>query len=79
MEKLVYAIALGIDAVRESDCFNYANRGTIFFGPTPKTAGDRVDALGEALMRAGIPNQVPADSRRSLWWKFMINVGAIRD
>lgn len=75
MEKLVYAIALGIDAVREGDCFTYANRGRILFGPTPRTGGDRVERLGEALTRAGIPNQVPADIRRAMWWKFMINVG----
>jgi 2-dehydropantoate 2-reductase len=75
MEKLVYAIAVGIDAVREGNRFTYANRGRIVFGPTPQTHGDRVERLGEALTRAGIPNQVPDDIRRAMWWKFMINVG----
>jgi 2-dehydropantoate 2-reductase len=75
MEKLVYAIAIGIDAVRENGRFTYANRGRIVFGPTAQTGDDRVARLGEALNRAGIPNQVPDDIRRTLWWKFMINVG----
>jgi 2-dehydropantoate 2-reductase len=75
MEKLVYAIAVGIDAVRENGRFTYANPGRILFGPTSQTSDDRVARLGEALNRAGIPNQVPDDIRRTLWWKFMINVG----
>lgn len=75
MDKLVVAIAVGIDAVREGGCFSYANRGRIVFGPTPETGPGRVERLAEALTRAGIPNQVPDDIRRALWWKFMINVG----
>ena len=75
MEKLVYAIALGIDAQRKGNSFHYANRGRILFGPTPQTVGGRVERLTAALTRAGIPNQVPDDIRRAMWWKFMINVG----
>jgi 2-dehydropantoate 2-reductase len=75
MEKLVYAIAVGIDAVGTGNCFTYANRGRIVFGPAPETGAGRVVRLGEALDRAGIPNQATDDIRRSMWWKFMINVG----
>jgi 2-dehydropantoate 2-reductase len=75
MEKLVYAIAVGIDAVRDGLHFTYGNRGKILFGPTAVTAGDRVERLGEVLTWAGIPNQVPEDIKRFMWWKFMINVG----
>ncbi|RJQ83320.1 MAG: ketopantoate reductase family protein [Desulfobacteraceae bacterium] len=73
--KLVYAIAVGIDAMREGECFTYANRGRIIFGPTPQTGAGRLARLGEALTRGGIPNQMPDDIRRAMWWKFMINVG----
>jgi 2-dehydropantoate 2-reductase len=34
-----------------------------------------VERLGEVLTWAGIPNQVPEDIKRFMWWKFMINVG----
>ena len=33
MDKLVYAIAVGIDAMHENDRFTYANPGKIIFGP----------------------------------------------
>ena len=76
MDKLVYAIAVGIDAVREDNRFRYSNPGKILFGAGPDAGdGRRVRRLQEALNRAGIPNQVPEDVLRALWWKFMVNVG----
>jgi len=76
MEKMVYAIAVGIDAVREGNTFSYARPGKIIFGEGPqKGDGSRVAALQEALTRAAIPHEVPADIMFIMWWKFMINVG----
>ncbi len=76
MEKMVLAIAVGIDAVREGERFSYARPGRIIFGEGPGTGGgNRVARLREALGRAAIPFEVPEDMRRTLWWKFMINVG----
>lgn len=75
-DKLVYAVAVGIDAVRKGDAFVYGNPGKIIFGTAPYALDDpRVVRLGDALTRAAIPHEVPADIRRVLWWKFMINVG----
>jgi 2-dehydropantoate 2-reductase len=75
-DKLVYAIAVGIDAVREADRFAYANPGKIIFGPMADARhGPRLESIREALNRAGIANDVPADIMRAMWWKFMINVG----
>ncbi len=73
---LVYAVAVGIDAVRQGDAFVFGNPGRIIFGRDPLVSGDPVVArLREALTRAAIPHEVPADIRRAMWWKFMINVG----
>jgi 2-dehydropantoate 2-reductase len=76
MDKLVYAVAVAIDAVREGHRFTYASPGKIIFGPVPGGGdGLRLERLREALDRAGIPYEVPPDIMRALWWKFMINVG----
>ncbi len=73
---LVYAVAVGIDAVRQGDAFVFGSPGRIIFGRDPLVSGDPVVArLREALTRAAIPHEVPADIRRVLWWKFMVNVG----
>jgi 2-dehydropantoate 2-reductase len=76
MDKMVYAIAVGIDAVRQGNQFSYARPGKIIFGEGPeKDHRGRVARLQEALTRAAIPHEVPADMLFVMWWKFMINVG----
>ncbi len=76
MDKLVYAIAVGIDAVYDQGRVTYSQPGRIVFGPTGAAgSAERVVRLAEALARAGIAHETPADILRSLWWKFMINVG----
>jgi 2-dehydropantoate 2-reductase len=76
MDKLVYAIAVGIDAVHENRWFTYANPGKIVFGPMADDgSGPDLERIREALDRAGIPNEVPPDILRAMWWKFMVNVG----
>jgi 2-dehydropantoate 2-reductase len=75
-DKLVYAIAVGIDAVREEDRFTFASPGKLIFGHGPRGgASQQLGRLQEALNRARIPNAIPPDMMRMLWWKFMINVG----
>lgn len=76
MDKMVYAIAVGIDAVREGNHFSYARPGRIIFGEGSKKGdGSRITRLQEAFTQAAIPHEVPADMMRIMWWKFMINVG----
>jgi 2-dehydropantoate 2-reductase len=76
MDKMMYSIAVGIDAIREGDNFSYARPGRIIFGAGSKKGDDnRTTRLQEALTRAAIPHEVPADMMRTMWWKFMVNVG----
>ena len=76
MEKVLYAVAVGIDAVREEDRVTYSRNGKLYFGeaenPMPTR---RVKALQALFDRAGIVHETPEDMIRTLWWKFMINVG----
>lgn len=78
-EKIVPAIAVGIDAVHENHCFTYANPGKIIFGNDPALPNaadtDRLERIKTALDMGGIPNEVSPDILRTMWWKFMINVG----
>lgn len=76
MDKLLLAIAVGIDALREGNRIHYTNPGKLLFGEA-RNAGIslRVRRLQEAFTRAGIPHETPDDMRRAMWWKFMVNVG----
>ena len=75
-EKVLYSIVLGIDAVRTGNVINYSEGGKLFFGEIGnETISARVRRVQEALGRAGIPFETPPDMRRTMWRKFMINVG----
>jgi 2-dehydropantoate 2-reductase len=75
-DKVLFAIAVGIDAVREKNRVTYRNQGRILFGEAEnQVLSDRVRALRDLFTRAGIAHETPADMIRTLWWKFMINVG----
>ena len=76
MDKVVYALSLGIDAVRTGNEVNYTTPGTHYFGEARnETITPRVKRIQEAFDKAGIAWKTPEDMLRWLWWKFMINVG----
>ena len=76
MDKMLYAVSVGIDALRDGNRVSYTKPGTHFFGEAVNhTCSERVLAVQEAFDRAGIIYQTPPDMIRILWWKFMINVG----
>lgn len=76
IDKMVWAIAVGIDAVREGHRFSYARSGKIIFGiKDPAVDRGRVARLARTLESASISYEIPEDIERSLWWKFMVNVG----
>ncbi len=77
MDKVVYGLTLGIDAVRDGNSVNYTNQGRIFFGEAKNAdMTDRVRRIHELFDRAGIAHVIPPDMIRSLWFKYMVNVGA---
>lgn len=74
--KVLYALSLGIDAVREENAVTYQNLGRILFGERDNAErSERVRLVGDLFRRAGINHDVPPDMVRSLWFKYMINVG----
>jgi 2-dehydropantoate 2-reductase len=76
MDKMLYAISVGIDGVREGNRITYSRPGKPIFGEAVNTQlSPRVRRVQEAFDRAGIAHETPVDMMRTLWWKFMVNVG----
>lgn len=78
MEKVLYSISVGIDAVREGTTTTFKNLGIISFGEKTNLPGDyspKVLKLKDFLERTRINYSIPEDMMRMLWWKFMVNVG----
>ena len=75
-DKLLYAVSVAIDAVREGNQVRYSNPGKHYFGEADNThISPRVRRVQAAFERAGIAYETPVDMMRMLWWKFMVNVG----
>jgi len=77
-EKVPYAMILGIDAVREGNSTSFSAAGKIHFGDARNRSGawsERVSGIASYFDRVGVGYVVPEDMVRSLWYKFMINVG----
>lgn len=76
MDKVLYSIAVAIDALREGNSITYTNPGKVYFGEADNShPSQRVIRVQEAFERAGLVTETPTDMIRMLWWKFMVNVG----
>lgn len=76
MDKLLYSVVVGIDAVRQDGVVAYSKIGKVIFGEAHNTEiSPRVRAVQAAFSRAGIAYETPVDMLRTMWWKFMVNVG----
>jgi 2-dehydropantoate 2-reductase len=77
VERLPLAMILGTDAQHSLTKTTFTQRGIIHFGDADGKSTDRDLAIAEFFTRTGVPHQYhPADMKRTLWYKFMVNVGA---
>ncbi len=76
MEHMLYAVSVGIDALRVGNRVTYTNQGKIYFGEAANPhVSERVRKVQALFDKAGIVYETPADMLHVLWWKYMINVG----
>ena len=76
MDKMLYTISVGIDALRQGNQITYTRPGKHYFGEATNThLSQQVRRVQVAFDRAGIAYETPTDMMRMLWWKFMVNVG----
>ncbi len=75
-DKVLYTIVVGISAVKEGNRITFSPMGKFFFGEEKnKHISDAVKAVQSLFDKVGIVYETPEDMIRTLWWKFMINVG----
>ena len=76
MDKVLYTVAVGIDAMRQENNVTFTTQGKLLFGEAKNvTLSDHVRQVQSFLGRAGIAHETPEDMIRALWWKYMVNVG----
>ena len=68
MDKVLYAISVGIDAVRQGNQITYTTPGKLYFGEEDNTRiSERVRRVQAIFDRAGIAHETPLDMMRTLW------------
>lgn len=76
MDKMLYALSFALTPNREGNHIRFSGYGNLAFGEKMNVEySDKVRAVKELFDRSGIPYTIPENMLRSLWWKFMVNVG----
>jgi 2-dehydropantoate 2-reductase len=74
--KVLYGLAMRIDAVRTDTGVVNTDDGEIHFGEADnRVISEEVQAVKDCFDEAGIQNKVFPDMMRAYWKKFMLNVG----
>ena len=72
---VIDCVAIGMDAMREGTALRYTKPGRLQIGVTEEEQKPAFQALASFLERTKIPHEICPDIRRSMWNKFMLNVG----
>ena len=76
MDKLLYCVAQGMDAVKEGNQLTYINKGKLVFGQqNDSVPSDKTIAVAEFFDQVKLPYEVDLNMKKRLWGKFMLNVG----
>jgi len=76
MDKVLYCVAQGMDAVKVGNRLTYHNMGMLCFGENePDVISDRVKMVSRFFDKTGVPYEAVIDMQKRLWGKFMLNVG----
>ncbi len=75
-ERTLYCAALGMDPLRENNRIRVHREGSLLFGEAEnKGPSGRLAPICALFDRCGIAWEIPDDMIRTLWWKYMINIG----
>ncbi len=76
MDKIVYCVAQGMDAVKVGNRMTYENMGMLCIGDLePGDASSKVRSVADFLDQMEIPYEVDAGMKKRMWGKLMLNVG----
>ncbi|HML37891.1 MAG TPA: ketopantoate reductase family protein [Bacillota bacterium] len=76
IEKILYCVAQGMDAVKVGNRLTYQSPGMLCFGELESNSpSQRMKDLAGFFDKVGIPYEMQSDMKRHMWGKFMLNVG----
>jgi 2-dehydropantoate 2-reductase len=76
LDKIVYCVAQGMDAVKVGNQLNYDHMGILCFGDRePGIISEKVKSVAAFFEKTEVPFEIDANMVKRQWGKFMLNVG----
>jgi 2-dehydropantoate 2-reductase len=76
LDKILYSVAQGMDAVKVGNKLTYDHMGMLCFGDQkPGGISDKVKSVAAFFDKIDLPYEVDTNMNNRLWGKFMLNVG----
>lgn len=76
MDKLLYCVAQGMDALKTGNQLTYQSMGMLCFGGAlPGEIPEKAERVGRFFDRTAFPYQIDPYMKKRMWGKFMLNVG----
>ncbi|MDP4145677.1 MAG: ketopantoate reductase family protein [Bacillota bacterium] len=76
MDKILYCVAQGMDAVKIGNKLAYNHMGMLCFGEgKPGVVSSKAKRVVEFFERMKVPYEAVTDMNKRMWGKFMLNVG----
>ena len=72
---VIPSMVAGMDATKTGHSVDYAHLGYVAFGAQPGNDPQDLERLCRFLDRVRFPYEQQEDIRKTLWWKFMLNIG----
>lgn len=76
MDKVLYCVAQGMDAVKANNHLTYSNKGILCFGEKePDIISEKVQRVADFFDRVDFPYEAVTNMYQRQWGKLMLNVG----
>lgn len=76
LDKILYCVAQGMDAVKVGNQLTYENKGILCFGDRePGLISEKVKSVAAFFQKTGFPYEIDTNMVKRQWGKFMLNVG----
>ncbi len=75
LEKIIYTVAQGMDAMKFGNDLKYTKTGALHIGATKNSLDENLQAVAAFFEKAKNPYVLEKDIIRRMWCKFMLNVG----
>lgn len=73
--KIIHCMVAGMDATRTGNSVEFTQTGYIAFGSVQNNDPQDISSLADFFGQVGIRYEIKEDIMKTIWWKYMMNIG----